>query len=44
MVKGTINNFPFQTELEPDGKGSHWFRIDENLSKSAGIDTSNTRC
>src|SRR5579872_7297224 len=31
MVKGTINNFPFQSELEPDGKGSHWFKIDKAL-------------
>src|SRR3990172_5661395 len=25
-VEGTINNIPFKTVLEPDGKGSHWFR------------------
>ena len=35
MVKGTINGFPFQTPLEPDGKGSHWFRVDQKLSKAA---------
>lgn len=28
MVMGTINGFPFKTPLEPDGRGSHWFRID----------------
>ncbi len=36
MVKGTINDFPFQTPLEPDGNGSHWFRVDKNLQKSIG--------
>ena len=35
MVKGTINGFPFESALEPDGKGSHWFRIEQNMSKSA---------
>lgn len=35
MVKGTINNFPFETALEPDGNGSHWFRLDASLQKSA---------
>jgi hypothetical protein len=38
MVKGTINNFTFQTALEPDGKGSHWFRIDDGLRKAARTD------
>lgn len=28
MVKGIINSIPFQTPLEPDGRASHWFRID----------------
>jgi hypothetical protein len=36
MVKGTINGFSFQTALESDGKGSHWFRVDYALSKAAG--------
>jgi hypothetical protein len=35
MVKGTINGFRFQTALEPDGKGSHWFKVDENVQKNA---------
>lgn len=37
MVEGTVNDVPFQTPLEPDGKGSHWFRIDNKLSKVANI-------
>jgi hypothetical protein len=31
MVEGTINGFRFQAPLEPDGRGSHWFRVDETM-------------
>jgi len=34
MVKGTINGVGLQTPLEPDGMGSHWFKIDKTLSKA----------
>ncbi|MDQ6938584.1 MAG: YdeI/OmpD-associated family protein [Verrucomicrobiota bacterium] len=37
-VKGTINDFPFQASLEPDGQKSHWLKVDRKLSKSAGAD------
>ena len=37
MVKGTINDVPFQTPLEPDGNWSHWFRIENDLRKSAKV-------
>lgn len=37
FVKGTINEKPFQTALEPDGKGSHWFRLDKTLQKTARV-------
>lgn len=37
MIKGLLNNVPFQAVLEPDGRGSHWFFIDESLQKSAGV-------
>lgn len=33
MVKGTINGYIFQSALEPDGKGSHWFRVDKAMRK-----------
>jgi hypothetical protein len=33
MVKGTINDKPFQSALEPDGKKSHWFLITAEMSK-----------
>lgn len=41
MVKGTLNDIPFKTLLEPDGvygKGlepSHWFKPDQKLLKEA---------
>src|SRR5205809_3663546 len=37
-IEGTINGFPFQAALEPDGQKSHWLRVDRELSKSAGAD------
>lgn len=40
LVEGTINSFHSKIVLEPDGKGSHWFRVDSALRKAAGISTS----
>lgn len=37
MIKGTINGSPFRAALEPDGKGSHWFRVDKAFSKATGV-------
>jgi len=37
MVKGTINGEPFQTPLEPDGRGSHWFKLSESQIKSTKL-------
>ena len=37
MIKGTINGFPFQATLEPDGKGSHWFKVGKILQVEARI-------
>lgn len=37
MVKGTINGFHFQAPLEPDGRWSHWLRIDKAMQKSIGV-------
>ena len=34
-VEGTINGFPFQAVLEPDGQKSHWLKVDRKLSKAA---------
>ncbi len=37
MVNGTVNGFRFQSPLEPDGKRSHWLRIDKAMCK-AGVE------
>lgn len=44
MVEGTINGIPFKTPLplEPDGKGSHWLRVNETMREAAGADAGNT--
>ena len=42
MVEGTINGHHFQTPLEPDGRGSHWFRVDKTLLKAANAAAGNT--
>ncbi|MBC7875524.1 MAG: DUF1905 domain-containing protein [Anaerolineales bacterium] len=42
MVAGTINDFRFQAALEPDGKGSHWFRVDKTMSKAIGANAGDT--
>jgi hypothetical protein len=38
-IEGTINGFPFQAALEPDGQKSHWLKVDRKLSKAANADT-----
>src|SRR5262245_19038624 len=35
-VDGTINGFPFQATLEPDGQRSHWLKVNRKLSEAAG--------
>jgi hypothetical protein len=35
MVEGTFNGHPFQAPLEPDGMGSHWFRVSKTMLKTA---------
>ena len=42
LVEGTINGFRSKIVLEPDGMGSHWFRVDSNLREAAGIDADGT--
>ena len=36
MVEGTFNGRPFQAPLEPDGIGSHWFKVSDRMLKAAG--------
>lgn len=42
MVKGTINGFHFQAALEPDGKGSHWFKVNKTIREAARADVGDT--
>ena len=34
MVNGTINSLHFQSPLEPDGKGSHWLKINKTMHEA----------
>ena len=36
MVSGTINDYKFQSPLEPDGNGAHWLHVDEAMQKAIG--------
>lgn len=38
LVKGIINNIDFEAALEPDGMGSHWFRVSDSLSNTAQVE------
>src|SRR5713226_8261622 len=38
MVEGTINSFPFRAALEPNGKGSHWLRVNKAMYDAVGAD------
>lgn len=42
MVKGAINGVALQTALEPDGRGSHWFRVGDGLLAAAGVGAGDT--
>ncbi len=42
MVQGAINGFRFRAALEPDGKGSHWFRVGKTLREGAKADIGDT--
>ena len=34
-IEGTLNGFPFQAVLEPDGQKSHWLKVNRKLSEAA---------
>lgn len=36
-VDGTLEGQPFQATLEPDGQGSHWFKVEKALCEAAGV-------
>jgi hypothetical protein len=37
-VEGTFNGMAFQATLEPDGQGSHWLKVDQNIREEAGAE------
>ena len=37
-VEGTLNGFPFQATLEPDGQGGHWLKVDRKMREAAGAE------
>ena len=38
MVEGTLNGDAFRVPLEPDGLGSHWFRVSNTMLRAAGAE------
>jgi hypothetical protein len=42
MVEGTVNDYHFQMPLEPDGKLSHWFRVDKTMLEAADVAAGDT--
>ena len=36
-VDGTLQGQSFQATLEPDGEGSHWFKVEKSVREKAGI-------
>jgi hypothetical protein len=36
-VEGTLEGEPFQATLEPDGQGSHWLKVEQDLRERAGV-------
>jgi hypothetical protein len=42
MVEGSINSFPFRAALEPNGRGSHWLRVNQAMRDGASSDAVDT--
>ena len=40
-VDGTLNGSRFRATLEPDGKKSHWLKVNKKLREAAGADVGN---
>lgn len=41
-VEGRFGGQPFQATLEPDGEGSHWFKVEDALREAAGVEAGDT--
>ena len=37
-VKGSINGYPFQATLAPDGQGGHWLKVNRKMREGAGAE------
>src|SRR5262245_25384050 len=37
-VEGTINGCPFRATLEPDGRKSHWLKVNRKVREAAGAE------
>lgn len=37
-IDGTLDGHAFKATLEPDGEGSHWFKVPRALRETAGVD------
>ncbi len=37
-VEGTINGYPFRATLEPDGRKSHWLKVNKKMREAAGAE------
>jgi hypothetical protein len=37
-VEGTINGYPFQATLEPDGQKSHWLKVTRKMRETTGAE------
>ena len=44
MVEGTFNGRAFQAPLEPDGRGSHWFKITDAMRKATKVGLGESVC
>jgi hypothetical protein len=38
MATGNINGLQFEAPLEPDGRGSHWLKVDNSMRRAFGLD------
>lgn len=41
-MEGTIDGYPFQATLDPDGQLSHWLKVSEQLREAAGLSVGKT--
>ena len=41
-VDGSLEGMAFRATLQPDGAGSHWLKVEEELREAAGMDAGDT--